>query len=243
MKAHNDVFGRALYDWSMGGTLVEALERDDGFTQSGAGSEVYLSEFKEWPAAERRAVRHLRGRVLDVGCGAGRVALELEHRGFDVVGVDASPLGAKAARVCGVTNVWCNSLEKLSPKIKSFDSLVLFGNNFGIFGTPERARKQLTLLAKWTKPDARIFVESTNAFFGGAPAMNRSYYARNKQRGLSPGQLRVRFRYADLTGQWFSWIYVSQNEMRLILRGTGWRQERILATALGEPYVAILTKG
>jgi SAM-dependent methyltransferase len=30
-------------------------------------------------------------RVLDAGCGTGRVAIELHRRGFDVVGVDVSP--------------------------------------------------------------------------------------------------------------------------------------------------------
>ena len=73
-----DVFGRALLDWAQGGTVPEVLEREDGFTQSGAGPDVYLSAFKEWPDAERKSIRLARGRVLDVGCGAGRVALELQ---------------------------------------------------------------------------------------------------------------------------------------------------------------------
>jgi SAM-dependent methyltransferase len=31
------------------------------------------------------------GRVLDLGCGEGRLARELRRRGYDVVGIDASP--------------------------------------------------------------------------------------------------------------------------------------------------------
>jgi len=43
---------------------------------------------------------------MDVGCGAGRVALELQSRGLDVVGLDESPLASQAAKLRGVHEVW-----------------------------------------------------------------------------------------------------------------------------------------
>lgn len=241
-RVNDDIFGRALLDWTKGGTTVEVLERDDGFAQVGAGPDVYLSEFKYWPAAERQSVRYVRGRVLDVGCGAGRVALELQRRGSEVVGLDTSPLAVKAARQRGVREVWCQPLENLGSRMREFDSLVLFGNNFGIFATPDRARRILTGLAKTTKSNARILVESTSAYFGGAPGFDRTYYRENKRRGLAPGQLRVRFCYDGSVGRWFNWLYVSPQEMQVILRGTGWHQSRILGRELADPYVAILEK-
>jgi SAM-dependent methyltransferase len=242
MTPDSDVFGHALLDWANGGTLPEVLERDDGFTQVGAGPDVYLSDFKGWPSAERKSVRYMRGRVLDVGCGAGRVALELQKRGVDVVGLEASPLAAKAATIRGVNEVWSMSIEDLSKRIEDFDSLVLFGNNFGIFETPTRARQVLVQLAQRTKPGTRIFAESTNAYCGGAPAFDRSYYQKNKARGLSPGQLKVRYHYGHLVGAWFRWLYVSRSEMRSILIGTGWHLERVVGAHPSEPYVAILAK-
>jgi SAM-dependent methyltransferase len=39
-----------------------------------------------------------RGRTLDLGCGEGRLARDLTARGYDVVGVDASPTMLTAAR-------------------------------------------------------------------------------------------------------------------------------------------------
>jgi SAM-dependent methyltransferase len=242
MTSDKDVFGHALLDWTLGGTVPEILEREDGFTQVGAGPEVYLSGFAGWPAAERRSIRYMRGRVMDLGCGAGRVALELQARGVDVVGVDASPLAAKAARLRGVTEVWPIPIEDLYGRIESFDSLVLFGNNFGIFETPVRARKILTRLAKATKPSARIFAESTSAYAGGAPAFDRTYYHYNKARGRSPGEVKLRYHYEHLVGPWFHWLYVSRSEMRSIVVGTGWHLERVLGTLPSEPYVAILAK-
>jgi len=235
-----DAFGRALDDWVRGGTIPESIERDDGFGEAGAGPEVYLAGVRAWPAAERRSLHFFRGRVLDVGCGAGRVALHLQQAGFDVVGLDASPLAARAARTLGVKKVWRRSLEDLDSRIAEFDTVVLFGNNFGLFGTPDRARRLLTEWSRHAKPSTRIFAESTSAYFGGAPAMNRSYYRRNVERGIAPGQARLRFHYGDGVGAWFDWLYVTPREMRLILRGTGWHQARLFRSRLSEPYVAML---
>jgi SAM-dependent methyltransferase len=242
MASDNDVFGRALLDWALGGITPEVLEREDGFTQVGAGPDVYLSEFNGWPTAERKSIRYVRGRVIDIGCGAGRVALELQKRGVDVVGLDASRLAAKAAKIRGVNEVWSTPIEDLDRRIETFDSFILFGNNFGIFETPTRARQLLAHLAKEAKPEARIFAESTNAYCGGAPAFDRSYYHKNKARGRSPGEVKLRYHYGHLVGPWFRWLYVSRSEMRSILVGTGWHLERILGAHSSEPYVAILAK-
>jgi SAM-dependent methyltransferase len=242
VKVGTDAFGLALLDWARGGSVPETIERDDGFTTAGAGPEVYLSAFKGWPSAERQSVRSVRGRVLDVGCGAGRVALDLQRRGFDVVGLDSSPLAVQAARIRGVKELWCTSVDTLGSKIESFDTIVLFGNNFGIFGTPHRARKIFTQWAKSTNPRARIFLESTNPYCGGAPGIDRGYYHRNKARGDLPGQARFRYHYDYSVGSWFPWLFVSKSELRLILRGTGWHIANLLGEYSSEPFVAILEK-
>jgi SAM-dependent methyltransferase len=238
----SDAFGRAVWDWARGGVIPEIVERDDGYTEEGAGPEVYLAGVGGWPSAERQALRHVRGRVLDLGCGAGRVTLELQKREIEVVGLDASALAARAARFRGVDTVWCTSFEKLGARIGHFDSIILFGNNFGLFETPDAAHERLKEWARRTKGDARIFVESTSAYGGGAPGMDRTYYRRNRANGRPPGELRARYRYGDSTGRWFTWLFVGRGEMREILRGTGWRVARVFGSHVGEPYVAMLEK-
>jgi SAM-dependent methyltransferase len=237
-----DAFGQALIDWTRGGTDAEIYERDDGFVDIGAGPELFLAEFRGWPSAERQAVRYVRGRVLDVGCGAGRVSLYLQQRGFDVVGLDASPLATRASRLRGVTETWCSPIERIAGTVASFNTIVLFGNNFGLLGSPNRLQSLLADWAEWMEPGARILAESINPYCGGAPAIDRDYYRRNREKGFLPGQCRLRVRYHSLVTPWFRWIFVSRSEMRSLLRGTGWHLKAIVGSTPRDSYVGILEK-
>lgn len=245
-KLIGDAFGQALADWEAGGSDPEIFEREDGHTDFGVGHELYVASFSKWPAAERKAIRLACGRVLDIGCGAGRVSLYLQKRGLEVVAMDSSPLAVRTARARGVKEVLHLPLGELGRELGhglgAFDTLLLLGNNFGIFGTPTRLRRMLTQWARRTPPHAKVLAESTNPYGGGAPLVDRGYYRLNRDRGRLPGQVRLRIHYQNLSTPWFNWLFVSRREMQSLLRGTGWRQSVVLGAGIGEPYVAVLEK-
>jgi Methyltransferase domain len=240
--SRGDAFGRALVDWEAGGDDPEVFERDDGTKDLGAGHELYFASYASWPESERQALRETRGRVLDVGCGAGRVALHLQDKGFDVVGIDASELAILTARRRGLRQGWHMAADRLGRRIGSFETIVLFGNNFGMFGTPERIRMAFEQWALWTEPGAIVLAESTTPYCGGAPLVDRGYYRRNREQGLMPGQIRLRIRYRRWTSPWFDWLFVSRRDMRELLKGTGWRQSHVFGADTTAPYVALLEK-
>lgn len=242
MKSGDDAFGQALMDWVRGGTDPEIYERGDGFLDIGAGYEFFLAEFPDWPSSERQAMRYVRGRVIDVGCAAGRVPLYLQQRGFEVVALDSSPLAVKVCRMRGVEETWCAPVQTITKSIGLFDTVVLFGNNFGILGSPHRLRAVLMEWAKRMAPRSRILAQSTNPYCGGAPALDRGQYLRNKELGLMPGQCRLRVRYRSLATPWFQWLFVSRDEMRRLLRGTGWHMSRTLGAKPHDSYVGVLEK-
>src|SRR5512136_502165 len=84
-----DLFGMAFMDHYKGKRHPLVLERDDGYLDEQDVSQ-YFRGFEDFPECEKRALAHARGKVLDIGVGAGRVTLYLQSRGLDVVGIDIS---------------------------------------------------------------------------------------------------------------------------------------------------------
>jgi SAM-dependent methyltransferase len=235
-----DAYGRLIHEHAHGTTLAEIIERDDGWFGTSAGAVAYFAPFAEWPAVERRALRHARGRVLDIGCGAGRVALHLQERGHAVVGIDISPLAVKTCRLRGVRDARLLNITGVDRRLGRFDTLVMFGNNFGLFGSPRRARRLLKKFAALTTPGARILAESRHPYEGAEPD-HRRYQAFNRRRGRLPGQLRLRVRCGHSCTPWFDYLLVSPREMRAIVAGTGWRVARLVRSR-GPLYVGVLEK-
>ena len=68
------------------------------------------------------------GRVLDAGCGTGRVAIELARRGFDVAGVDIDDEMISGARGKAPELGW-HQLDLASFDLgEAFDAVVMAGN-------------------------------------------------------------------------------------------------------------------
>jgi SAM-dependent methyltransferase len=239
MKKTTDAFGQALLDWVHGGTTPEIIERDDGVIEIGAGAEVYLMEAHEWPAAEQEAMRFVRGRAADLGCGGGRVALHLQQLGCKVIGIDSSPLAVKAARLHGVTTTMCMSVDGVRDRIEEFDTIIMFGNNLGVFGTPQRAKRLLTSWAKRAPSGTRLLLESTNPLSGGAPVVDRAYCTRNREKGLAVGQCRLRVWYDRSPTAWFNWFFLSRTEMKRLMSGSGWTLVHVAIGAPDEPFVSV----
>jgi SAM-dependent methyltransferase len=76
-------------------------------------------------------------RVLDAGCGTGRVAIELSARGFSVVGVDADPGMLATARAKSPELPWIDAdLVDLPESVGADFDLALLAGNVMIFLQP-----------------------------------------------------------------------------------------------------------
>lgn len=76
-------------------------------------------------------------RVLDAGCGTGRVAIELAERGFSVVGVDVDPGMLSAARTKRPELPWIEAdLTDLAQAVDAEFDVALLAGNVLIFVRP-----------------------------------------------------------------------------------------------------------
>lgn len=238
----NDAYGQELWAFLTEGSADEIVERDDGFITRSDGPKRYFADFNDWAKHERRAMRFVQGNhALDIGCGAGRVSLYLQQQGLAVTAIDSSPLAVRVCRKRGVKDARVLPLEQIHRlPTHSFDTVVMFGNNFGLFGSFRKAKRLLRQLFHLTNHNAVILAESLNPYGSGVAAHVR-YQRRNRERDRMGGQIRIRIRFREVKGPWFDYLLVSPAEMKDILAGTGWRIHRLLRND-APTYVAVITK-
>lgn len=238
LRGRADAFGSALLDHLTGRDHGPALiERDDGFVEAEFASK-YFEDFRHWGPLERAAMRSVRGRVLDIGCGGGRVALHLQRRGHDVVGIDVSTLAVKVCALRGVTGTRVMSATQADRRLGAFDTIVMMGNNLGLLASPERARWLLRRFRRLTREGGRIVGTSSNPYQTDDPDHLR-YHRLNRRRRRMGGQVRMRIRYRTLATPWFDYLFLSPEELGQIVNGTGWHLTRLMS---GSEYVAVLEK-
>ena len=90
-------------------------------------------------------------RVLDAGCGTGRIAIELAQRGCQVVGVDLDEEMLKQARKKAPQLVWQQGDLATMTQAGPFDCIVMAGNVM-IYVTPGTEAAVLTNLAAQLTP-------------------------------------------------------------------------------------------
>ena len=136
--------------WSTPGTVA-------GFARSAPNA--VLMTF-----AEQELQRVGRGRVLDLGCGAGRNAVPLARLGWTVVGTDLSwpMLGAAATRrredrLDDRLHLVLAPMESIPAKDHSFDLVIAHGI-WNLARSAAQFRRALDEAARVAKPGAGLFV-------------------------------------------------------------------------------------
>jgi SAM-dependent methyltransferase len=158
-------------------------------------SQRYIERFRKLAAdgsdlaGEARLVdamieRH--SRVLDAGCGTGRVAAELARRGHAVVGVDADPVLIDSARADHPDLTWVLG-DLVDVELgEPFDAAVVAGNVM-VYVAPGTEAAVLRHLGACVRPDGPIVVG-----FG----TGRGYRVADFDADVEAAGLRVEHRFA-----------------------------------------------
>lgn len=236
-----DAFGQALQAHHRGDHGYVIVERDDGLVSPSVGGEFYFVGPDKWPERERRAVGMAEGRVLDIGCGAGRHALALQERGHDVTAIDVSEAAVEVARDRGVEDARVVDVADVADELDGvYDTVLMLGNNFGLVGTATRAPSILGGIANVTAADGHLLAESRDPT-ATDERVHLDYHDLNRERGRLPGAVRQRIRFETVATPWHDYLQAAPETMRDLVAETPWTVADVIDSEGGH-YVGQLQK-
>ena len=211
----DDLLGRAMVDFAAGRRWPVWLRVASGDRLA----HQLAAYFAPITAQEQALLHHVRGPVLDVGCGPGRHARHLQARGLTAIGLDRSLQTLDLARSLGLRH-GVHADVRSGPLPPARTALLLDGN-LGLAGTTAGAAQLLRRLATTCGPGGRLLVS------GRAPRHGR----------LRP--LVVRDEYQDRAGPWGRWLQAGLAAVLDLAHPAGWRLH--YAATAGTDYWAALS--
>ena len=232
-----DLFGKAILDYQTNNS-PEDLITETSISEADEMSVAYLfRNYNEMPKLEQKALQLAKGKVLDVGCGAGSHALELQNeRNLEVTAIDISENAVKACQLRGIENVKVANILDLDSENK-FDTILLLMNGTGIFGTLNETAKYLQKLKSLLNEGGQILIDSSDLIYmfdqdedGAYSIPADGYY----------GELTFTVQYKGETEETFPWLYLDYNTLQNAAIANGLQCELV---AEGEhfDYLAKLT--
>ncbi|WP_300564828.1 class I SAM-dependent methyltransferase [Flavobacterium sp.] len=219
-----DLFGKAILDYQTNNS-PEDLITETSISEADEMSVAYLfRSFDEMPKLEQKALQLSKGKILDVGCGAGSHSLYLQNeRQLDVLSIDISKNAVEACQLRGLQNVRVQNILDLENE--RFDTILLLMNGTGIFGTLKETTKYLQQLKSLLNPNGQILIDSSDIIYmfdqddedGSYLIPADGYY----------GELTFTVSYKNETEATFPWLYLDYNTLQNAANANGLQCEMV----------------
>jgi len=200
--------------------------------------EFYRPDNQPLPELERTALGLCRGRTLDLGAGAGRHALELQHRELEVTAIDVAPEAVDVMRERGVTDARCGDFAAVAGE--RFDTIVLLMHGIGLVGTLEGLSQFFAHAQNHLEENGRIIFDSANLGIV-IPEQFDKGLEDWRSGGLYPGEVEYRLTYKDLEGEPYPWLFVDPVTLADRARTAGLSAEVVARGARGS-FLARVSK-
>jgi SAM-dependent methyltransferase len=225
-SAHGDRWGplgRALLDFHRGATTARIIVHTDIWIDEPTPvEEFYRPDDQPLPELERTALGLCRGRTLDFGAGAGRHALELQHRGLEVTAVDVAPEAVEVMRERGVIDARCGDFAAV--KGERFDTILLLMHGIGLVGTLEGLGRFFGDAKDHLEKSGRILFDSADLGVV-MPEQFDEGLEDWRAGGLYPGEVEYRLTYKKFEGEPYPWLFVDPVALADRARAAGLRSQ------------------
>ncbi|MBU2950178.1 class I SAM-dependent methyltransferase [Tamlana agarivorans] len=216
-----DLFGKALRDYQNGNYTEDLITATNISDEDSLPLPYLFRGFKDMPKLEQKALKHCKGFVLDVGCGAGNHSLYLQQKGLSVKAIDVSEGAVEVSKQRGVEHT---ELHSLLEETETFDTILLLMNGTGIFQETTQISKYLTHLKSLLKSNGQILIDSSDIKYmyededgGYWMDMNAGYY----------GELDYFLSYKNEKEEAMKWLYLDLDTLNLACETIGLKCELV----------------
>jgi len=217
-----DLFGKALLDFYNGNASEDIITSTNVSDEDVLPLAYLFRSFSNMPKLEQKALELSKGKVLDVGCGAGSHSLYLQKNKINVKGIDISKGAITVSKRRGVLNA---ELKSLLNETETFDTILLLMNGTGIFQTMHNLPKYLKHLKSLLNKNGQILIDSSDIKYifededgGYWQDLNSGYY----------GELDYYLSYEDEKEIPIKWLYLDFSTLTIACATVGLRCEKIL---------------
>lgn len=236
-RINKDPMGAAILDYQKHGRAGRLHVLSSMFEDDEMPVAHLFRKKEEMPRLELRALSLAKGRILDVGAGAGCHALSLQNDGMTVKTIDISPLSCEAMKLRGISDVECIDIFDQAFH-GDYDTILLLMNGTGIAGKISNLPNLLCRLKELMNENAQILIDSSDLKYvyenedGSFDIdLNGSYY----------GEVDYKMVYKNIKGEPFFWLYVDFPLLKATAHSCGLKAE-LVAEGDHYDYLARLTK-
>jgi SAM-dependent methyltransferase len=217
-----DLFGKALLDFYNGNTSEDIITSTNISGEDVLPLDYLFRSYNEMPKIEQQALKLSKGKILDVGCGAGSHSLYLQEKELPVKAIDISKGAIEVCKKRGVINT---ELIALLDEKETFDTILLLMNGTGIFQTLQDLPKYLNHLKSLLNKNGRILIDSSDIKYmfededgGFWQDLNSGYY----------GELDYFLSYKDEKETPMKWLYLDFNTLSIACASVGLQCEKVM---------------
>ena len=223
-----DLFGKAILDFQTNNS-PEDIVTETNISEADEMEVAYLfRSFDQMPKLEKKALQLSRGKILDVGCGAGSHSLYLQENGFDVTAIDISKNAIEACQLRGLKNAKVQNILDFASDLQQnekFDTIILLMNGTGIFGTLAATSNYLQKIKALLQPNGQVLIDSSDIIYMFDQEDDGSYLVPANQ---YYGELTFTISYKNETEIAFPWLYLDYNTLQNVAHANGFDCELVL---------------
>lgn len=231
-----DLMGQAIWDFYQNKSADDLLTETSISEIDELPVEYFFRDFQEMNSIEQKALELSKGKVLDIGAGAGSHSLYLQNeKKLEVLALDNSPKSIEVCGLRGLKNVLCSDI--LDFPSQTFDTVLLLMNGTGIFESLDRIDVYLEKLYSLLNENGQVLIDSTDILYmydrdedGGVTVPADHYY----------GEVDYFIHYKLDTEKTIKWLYLDFETFKRAAENNGFKIEKILQEE--DSFLARLTK-